>query len=53
MKQYSLKYPKYSFDSHFGYGTAKHREEILEYGVLKEHRTSFQPINTIYSQKIS
>jgi len=53
MKQYSLKYPKYSFDSHFGYGTAKHREEILKYGVLKEHRKSFQPINTIYSQKIS
>ena len=50
MRQYSLKYPNYSFDKHFGYGTAKHKEEILNYGILELHRKSFKPISTIYSQ---
>ena len=48
MRQYSLKYPNYSFDKHFGYGTAKHKEAILKHGILKLHRKSFKPISTIY-----
>ena len=50
MKQHSLKYPNYFFDTHFGYGTIKHREAILKYGILGLHRKSFKPISTIYSQ---
>jgi ribonuclease HII len=50
MRHYSRIYPKYSFDTHFGYGTAKHKEELLKYGVLAFHRKSFKPISTIYSQ---
>ena len=50
MRHYSSVYPKYSFDTHFGYGTAKHKEELLKYGVLAFHRKSFKPISTIYSQ---
>ena len=50
MRHYSLIYPKYSFHTHFGYGTAKHKEELLKYGVLAFHRKSFKPISTIYSQ---
>jgi len=49
MRQYSLKYPNYSFDKHFGYGTAKHKEAILNYGISELHRKSFKPISTIYS----
>ena len=49
MRQYSLKYPNYSFDKHFGYGTAKHKEAILKHGILELHRKSFKPISTIYS----
>ena len=49
MKQYSLKYPGYFFDRHFGYGTAKHKEAILKNGILGLHRKSFKPISTIYS----
>ena len=48
MRQYSLKYPNYSFDKHFGYGTAKHKEAILKHGILELHRKSFKPISTIY-----
>ena len=50
MRHYSLIYPKYSFDCHYGYGTAKHREEISKYGVLPFHRKSFKPISTIFSK---
>ena len=50
MRHYSSVYPKYSFDTHFGYGTAKHKEELLKYGVLAFHRKSFKPIYTICSQ---
>ena len=50
MRHYSVIYPNYSFDSHYGYGTAKHREEISKYGVLSLHRKSFKPFSTIFSK---
>jgi len=50
MRNHSLIYPKYSFNTNIGYGTAKHKEELLKYGVLSFHRKSFKPISTIYSQ---
>jgi ribonuclease HII len=34
----------YSFNSHVGYGTQKHRNEIEEFGVSIIHRLSFKPI---------
>ena len=50
MRHYSLIHTNYSFDSHYGYGTAKHREEISKYGVLSLHRKSFKPVSTIFSK---
>ncbi len=35
------KYPQYGFDLHKGYGTARHREALLEYGPCEIHRKSF------------
>ena len=49
MRQYSIKYPNYYFEKHFGYGTAKHKEAILKNGILGFHRKSFKPIYTTYS----
>ena len=49
MRNYSLKYSQYKFDKHFGYGTVKHREAILKFGITPIHRKSFKPISTIYS----
>lgn len=34
-------YPQYGFEKHKGYGTAKHRERILEYGACPIHRKTF------------
>jgi len=49
MRNYSIKYSQYKFNNHFGYGTVKHREAILKYGITPIHRKSFKPISTIYS----
>ena len=49
MRNYSLKYPEYNFNNHFGYGTTKHNAALSEFGVLSIHRKSFKPIKTIYS----
>ena len=49
MKKYSLKYPEYKFNHHFGYGTEKHRVAIVKFGITPIHRKSFKPISTIYS----
>ena len=49
MRNYSVKYSQYKFNNHFGYGTIKHREAILKFGITPIHRKSFKPISTIYS----
>lgn len=37
-------YPVYGFQSHVGYGTARHREAIRLHGVTPIHRLSFAPL---------
>lgn len=37
----------YSFEKHSGYGTAKHREALAEFGVSSFHRKSFKPIQDL------
>lgn len=39
--EFAKEYPQYHFDKHKGYGTAAHREAILEYGPCPYHRMSF------------
>lgn len=40
-------YPEYNFESHVGYGTAKHKEALEKYGPCPEHRVSFKPVAKI------
>lgn len=42
MHELALKYPKYGFEKHVGYGTALHRAAIAEFGYTPEHRRSFK-----------
>ena len=44
MRDYHIKYPKYGFDTHVGYGTKKHMEALEKYGVTEIHRRSFGPV---------
>lgn len=47
MTDLAEKYPEYGFESHVGYGTAKHRAALEKYGICPEHRRSFRPIAEI------
>lgn len=44
MEEQDAVYPGYSFASHAGYGTAKHRAAIEQLGVTPLHRLSFGPL---------
>ncbi len=44
MEEQSRVYPMYGFESHSGYGTARHRDAIEHYGVTPLHRLSFAPL---------
>ena len=44
MTKLGEEHPEYGFESHAGYGTAKHRAAIDEHGVTPEHRLSFAPL---------
>ena len=41
MQELHEKYPHYGFDTHKGYGTAKHMEAIRTHGLCPFHRRSF------------
>ena len=41
MLNYSKIYPQYSWDKNKGYGTKKHKEAIIKYGITDFHRLSF------------
>ncbi len=41
MRRYSKTYPEYGFDTHMGYGTKMHRENIRKYGPCDIHRKTW------------
>ena len=45
-------YPMYDFKNNMGYGTKKHVEAIKKYGIIKEHRKSYHPVDE-YKEKIN
>lgn len=46
-------HPEYGFGSHAGYGVAKHRAAIDEFGVTPEHRLCFAPLAKYRNQDSS
>ena len=47
MIKLAKKYPKYSWNKNFGYGTADHLNGIKKYGITEHHRKKFKPIHNI------
>lgn len=41
MKKMSKRYSEYGFENHKGYGTARHRALIKEFGLSKIHRKTY------------
>jgi len=44
MVQLHEQYPEYGFAAHKGYPTAKHRQAIIEHGLMPLHRRSFKTV---------
>lgn len=47
MNEFAKIYPNYQMDKHKGYASKTHRDAIMHYGILKEHRKSFNPMRTM------
>ena len=41
MKEFALKYSKYGFENHKGYGTEQHKNAIKKFGITDLHRKTF------------
>ena len=50
MEKYHKKYPEYGFDSHKGYGTKFHMQQIQKIGPCEIHRKSFGPIKKTFNE---
>lgn len=53
MTTYANIYPDYGLEKNKGYASKSHTAAISKYGVLPEHRKSFDPIRTIISNQQS
>ena len=51
MIKLAKKYPKYSWNKNFGYGTADHMRGLKKYGITKHHRKKFGPVHKILMRK--
>lgn len=47
MRQLAQEYPHYGFDSHQGYGTARHHAALRKHGPCAAHRRSFAPVRAL------
>ncbi len=47
MVEISAQYPKYGFESHFGYPTPEHFKALETHGPCAIHRTSFGPVQQL------
>lgn len=52
MEKLSKSFPKYNWNSNKGYGTKKHRDAVISFGISKYHRKSFNPIKKIIHKNI-
>lgn len=51
MAELDQKWPAYGFAKHAGYGTAQHLDVLKRLGPCPEHRTTFEPIKSMLSEK--
>lgn len=49
MCEYNEDFPEYGFKSHKGYGTRKHQEALINYGITFLHRKSYAPVKRLIS----
>ncbi len=47
MRELHLLHPEYGFASHKGYPTKAHREALIRFGAIEQHRKSFKPVRDV------
>lgn len=47
MRKLAEKYPGYGFEKNVGYGTQQHLDGIKQFGIIPEHRKTFEPIKSL------
>lgn len=47
MRDFHEDFPVYGFDTHKGYGTRKHHEAMMNYGITPIHRKSYAPVKSL------
>ncbi|MEE9445211.1 MAG: ribonuclease HII [Cocleimonas sp.] len=47
MVELDKQHPQYGFANHKGYPTKAHREALIKYGAIPEHRRSFKPVRDV------
>jgi ribonuclease HII len=52
MTEQAKLYPDYGFESHVGYGTKRHLENLQKFGICKIHRLSYKPIQLIINAQV-
>lgn len=52
MRQLDQKFPEYGWSQNAGYGTAKHRAALDQFGVTSHHRRSFAPIAALLKNSL-
>jgi len=50
MEDYAEDFPEYGFELNSGYGTKKHRDALVEYGICKIHRKTYKPIKKLIEE---
>src|SRR5699024_1978963 len=50
MADIHVEYPVYDFNSNMGYGTKKHLDMLLKYGITPYHRKSFAPVRNVMNK---
>ncbi len=53
MKRLAAQYPQYGFEVHKGYGTARHRQAIGEFGLCELHRRSFCHLDNSFDSLVT
>ena len=52
MCDYGERFPQFSFGRHKGYATPQHLVELVRYGPVAIHRTSFRPVALALKQRM-
>jgi ribonuclease HII len=53
MCEYSVMYSEYGFENHKWYGTRKHEDAMINYGITPIHRKTYAPVKRLISEHCS